>query len=391
MKKVLVLAAAVLVVCAGYFVFTTMDSKTPIAHAAGEVYEGTIYVSSMGGFFVKANVKIDPTKAEPIQLTDDLTRQFLMENQNIAISKKYYPTHDPRIDHKRKVMFWSAYFVDDRNPAKKGVHYGKIDLKTGKVLFDGMLPHESRNKAPIQYCASGQTKDKYLIVMMGFETFVDIVDKDTMKHEKRVFLDTIPEFSEKKYLWTHGINSPDMKEMAIVTTLSDEGGKFPRGEETKQRIFILDMNSLLDGKAKVLRDATITSDPKKSAFFRLNYTDDQKYLLLSNRDRSNVLDAKTLKEVAVDMHPAGWENHDFFPTPDGNYAIQSFRVPVEFAAGEGTKVIDGQLQLYDLKAKKKVGKPTSVCKPCHMSTMAMPWAEKAVPAVTCGIDGMWKK
>lgn len=392
MKKKIFISMGVIVLA--IFAMMAVGSNAPVATAAEKIYNGTLYISSMGGFMVKADVAIDPTNEQPIQLTKDLTRQFLMENQNIAISKKYYATHDPRIDHDRNVMFWSAYFMDDRDPANKVVHAGKIDLATGKILADIKIPTDPRQKAAIQYCGSGQTKDKYLIVLMGYESWIDIIDKDTMKHEKRVFFEPLHEKEglPKGYLWTHGINSPDMKEFALWMTLTDDGGKFPRGEETRQMIFILDMKSLLNGKIKVLRKGTITSDPKRSAFFRGYYTNDGKYILTSNRDRVEVFDAKTLKQVSTIMHPMGWENHDAFPTPDGKYMILTQRVPVDNLSGqEPPKVMDGMIELIDLSTMKRIGKPTSVCMSCHKGSQALPWAQKYVPAVVCGIDGVWKK
>lgn len=203
MKKVFklkwILLVCVLVVgFAGYFVFTGADSKTPIAHASGKVYEGTMHLSSMGGFMVLADVKIDPAAERPIHLIGDLKRLFIREGpHDITIAKKYYANHGPTIDHARGHAYWAAYWVDDRDPAKKGVRYGKYDIKTGKVLFDGLLPFEPRVVTPIQYCAIAQDKDKVLAVMMGLETFIDIIDKDTMKHERRVFLDDIPDFKDK--------------------------------------------------------------------------------------------------------------------------------------------------------------------------------------------------
>lgn len=376
-------AVAILTVLLVGLVAVWQTVPTAVA-AADKVYEGTLYISSMGGFFVKANVRIDPSKEEPIQVVGDLTRQFLMANQNIDISKKYYATHDARIDQKRNVLFWSAYFLDDRDANDKGVRIGKVDLASGKVLADLKLPTDPRQKAPIQYCGSGQTPDKYLVVMMGYEGWVDVVDKDTMKHERRVFLES-PEIP-KNYVWAHGVSSPDMKEFALWMSLTDKPGIFPRGEETRQLVFVLDMNSLVRGEIKVLRKATVTSDPKRSAFFRGYFTQDGRHLLLANRDRSHVLDAKTLKEVAMTPNAPGWENHDFFPTPDGKYAILTQRVPIDSPAAEGTKVMDGQIELYDLTKMQKVGKATSVCAACHRGA----WT-KWTPAITCGVDGVWKK
>lgn len=349
------------------------------------VYEGTLYISSMGGYFVKTPVKIDPTKETPIEVG---TQERILLHPNITVSKKIYATHDARIDHARNIMFWSVYF-EDKDPVtnKSYVHVGKIDLATNKVVADVKIDKDPKVWVPIQYCASGQTKDKYLVVMMGSESYILILDKDTLKEERRVYLN-IPGIPQN-YLWPHGTNSPDMKEFALVMTLSDKQGIFPRGSTTEQKFYILDMESLLKGEIKILREKTITSDPKMSAFFRQYFTPDGKYLLQSNRDRALILDAKTLEVKAEIMAPAvGYENHDFFTTGDGKYGILTWRVPVELEPGK--KTMDGRIQLVDIEKGKYVGEPVSVCNACHLKGVA-DWITKGKTAVTCGLDGIWKK
>lgn len=340
--------------------------------SAEESYEGIVYLGGMGGHFAKAEVKIDPAASEPITV---LTLSRVPLHGDPAIAKKAYGVHDARIDASRNLLFWSTNVLDG-----DAAHAGKVDLATGKVIADIKLPKDPRYKSGPIYCASGQTKDKYLIVAMGYEGYVDILDKETMRHERRVFFDhpKIP----KNYVWAHGASSPDGKEFALWMSLSDTPGVFPRGKEERQLVFVLDMPALLKGEMKILREATLASDPKGGALFRGSYTSDGKHLLLSGRDRFTVLDAKSLKVVSETMSPAGVEAHDLLALPDNQYALVSLRVPVEIEPGK--KVMDGQLQLFHLTRMEKVGKPASVCQACHKNVGIK------TATISCGFDGVWK-
>lgn len=58
--------------------------------------------------------------------------------------------------------------------------------------------------------------------------------------------------------------------------------------------------------------------------------------------------------------------------------------------------MDGYLELLDLTKLSEgkavaVGKPTSVCMPCHKESKAMPWVERYVPAVLCGMSQLLPK
>ncbi|MGD2080162.1 MAG: hypothetical protein PVJ36_03420, partial [Nitrospirota bacterium] len=72
MRKVLAIAACMLLVFAVYLSYTTVDTETPAAiakHAETTVYTGTIYVAGMGGHFSAAKVSIDPADvANPIKV-----------------------------------------------------------------------------------------------------------------------------------------------------------------------------------------------------------------------------------------------------------------------------------------------------------------------------------
>ncbi len=344
------------------------------AIAAAQSYEGTLYVAGMGGHIAKVQVKIDPSRPDPITIVD-LDRIVL--NADSAVAKKAYPLHDVRIDHDKKVLYWSAYVPDG-----DGVRAGKVDLLSEKLLSDVKLPKDAKLTMPPMYCGSGQTKDKYLPVVMGYQGSIDVVDKETMKLERRVLLEhpRIP----KNYLWAHGVNAPDGKEFALWVSLGDKPGTFPRGSEARQQIYILDTAALLGGEIKVLRDMTVRSDPKSSVFFRGYYTSDGNQLLISGRDRQWVVDPKAMKLLAETVNPPGMENHDIQPLPGNRYALLTQRVGIMSWQAEGTKITDGQIELYDLAKRTRVGKAVSVCNECHKK------AQIAVNSILCGIDSTWK-
>ncbi len=347
-------------------------SMWPAVAGAADSYAGTLYIAGMGGHIAKVDVKIDPSKADPITVVN-LGRLTL--NDDPAVSKKAYPVHDVRIDHAKNVMFWSAFVPDG-----DGVRAGKLDLASGKALSDVKLSKDPKLTMAPMYCGSGQTKDKFMPVIMGYQGYIDIIDKGSMKLERRVFLDNpkIP----KNYVWAHGVNSPNGKEFALWMSLSDTAGKYPRGNDKRQAVLILDMPALLGGDIKVLRETMLESDPNASAFFRGYYTSDGKQLLISGRDRNWVLDAKTLKVVAQTANLPGVETHDMQPLPGDRYALLTQRVPMDIAPGK--KGVDGQIELYDVVRKQRVGKTVSVCEACHKP------ANIQTTAVLCGIDSVWK-
>ncbi len=345
-----------------------------MATASAQTYEGTLYVTGMGGHIAKVHVKIDPSRAEPISIVD-LDRIVL--NNDPAIAKKAYPLHDVRIDHAKKVMYWSAFVADGDS-----VRAGKIDLLADKIIADVKLPKDPKLTMPPMYCGSGQTKDKYLPVVMGYQGSIDVVDKETMKLERRVPLEH-PKIS-KNYVWAHGVSAPNGKEFALWLSLGDKAGTFPRGSEARQQIFILDTAALLTGEIKVLREMTLRSDPKSSAFFRGYYTSDGKQLLISGRDRQWVVDPQAMKLLGESANPPGVENHDMQPLPGNRYALLTQRVGINVAQAPGTKITDGQIELYDLTKRTRVGKGVSVCNECHKNANIWP------SAVLCGIESVWK-
>lgn len=360
--KWIVILIVLAFVSAGYFAFTTVDSQTPVASAAKKTYSGTLYVAGMGGHFAKADVAIDPNDSENPIKVKDLGRVVIGD-------KKTHPTHDPRIDvNDRTKMYWSTYLLDpDGN-----LHVGISDLKTGDKIKDVAVKLDPRAKwTGANYCGSGQSKALYMPVTMTDEAYIDVRDKKTLDLKYRVFLDYKP--GETKFY--HGINSPDMKKFFVVVNRADNGK--PNG---KIDLIMLDLPSLEKGKAKILAKNTITGEPGKTLTFRMNFTSDGKYLLQSGRDRFYLIDAATLKPIDEEMVTG--ENHDAIPTPDGKYAVLTLRQIIKDK--EGKDITDGTLQLYDMGAKKQVGKPVSNCIACHEKIGIKG------SAVLCGVDGNWK-
>lgn len=366
MRKLFVVGVVVALAFSAYLTFTVVGAQAPLADAAkaSKIYSGTMYVSAMGGHFAVADITIDPTKESPINVTK-------LDKIDIG-DKTSHPTHDPRIDsNDRTKMFWSTYKLDkDGN-----VHVGISDLKTGKVIKDVALKLDERAKwTGALYCGSGQSKNFYMPVTMTDEAYIDVFDKKTLELKHRVFLDYKP--GQTKFY--HGINSPDMKTFAVAVNLADEGKM-----NGKIDILMLDMAALETGKVNVLAKTTLTGEPGgKTITFRQYFTDDGKYYLQSGKDRMYVLEAKTLKLVDEEMLPPG-ENHDVMPTPDGKYAVLTMRETIKNK--EGKEITDGTLLLYDMTAKKVVGKSSSVCYKCHEDMTIM------ASSVLCGIDGNWKK
>jgi hypothetical protein len=382
MKKRFVLVLMLIaVVCFGYLTFTTVDSKAPVATAAGNTYSGTVYVAGMGGHFAKADVTIDPSNAnEPIKV-NSLDRVIIGD-------KKTHPTHDARIDsNDPNVLFWSTYVLDPNNK----MHVGKTDLKTGNVIKDvAMRPDASASglKPPL-YCASGQSKNSYMPVFMGVEGYVDVIDKATMKQNERVWISDLG-YEKGTYQFTHGTNSPDMKTFLLAINRTKDG----KGTGDIDLILV-DMASLEKGKFKQVAKNTLKGEPGKTITFREFFSNDGKFIFQSAADRLWVLDAATLKLVDEKMMPAGSQLHDAQPTPDGKFAILTVRsvtagCDAEGKAivkeGKGVDITDGTLMLYDFEAKKVSDKSTSVCLACHKG---MGLGDKN--AVLCGLDTNWKK
>jgi hypothetical protein len=380
-KRFVLITMLIAVVCFGYLTFTTVDSKAPVATAAGNTYSGTTYVAGMGGHFAKADVTIDPSNEnEPIKVTA-LDRVIIGD-------KKTHPTHDARIDsNDPNTLFWSTYILDPNNKQ----HVGKSDLRTGNVIMDvAMRPDASAAglKPPV-YCASGQSQKFFMPIFMGQEGYVDVFDKATMKHKERVWVSDLG-YEKGTYKFTHGTNSPDMKTFLLVLNQATAG----KGNGSIDFILV-DMASLEKGKMKQIAKNTLKGVPDKTITFRQFFSNDGKLILQSAGDRLWVIDAKTLKLVDEKMMPAGSQLHDAQMTLDDKFALLTVRTVTAGCDADGRAIVkdgkevditDGTLMLYDATAKKMSDKSTSVCLACHKG---MGLGDKN--AVLCGLDTNWKK
>lgn len=380
MKKVFVVFSIVVLVMAAYLVSTTINPEAPSVIAAKKTYSGTTYVAGMGGHFAKADFTIDPNnEAAPIKITN-LDRVVIGD-------KTSHPTHDARIDsNDPNTLFWSTYVLDK----DKKQHVGKTDLKTGNVVKDVAMDPDKRSpgeKPPI-YCASGQSKGSYMPVFMGSEGYVDVFDKKTMDHKHRVYVSDLG-YKAGSYVFVHGINSNDMKKFLITLTMKGEDGK----ANGKIDFVLVDLPALDQGKFKELARATHTGEPGKTITFRMYFSNDDKYIFQSAADRFWLLDAANLKLVDEKMTPG--QNHDAQPTPDGKYALLTLRTsdtegcdmegkPI-MKEGKPMKITDGTLVLYDVDAKKIIGKSSSVCFDCHK-----PMGLGDKNSVLCGLDSNFK-
>jgi hypothetical protein len=382
MKRRFVLSAVLAgLACLSYLSFTTVDSKTTVANAAGNTYSGTVYVAGMGGHFAKADVTIDPSNEnEPVKINS-------LDKVDIG-DKKTHPTHDARIDsNDPNTLFWSTYVLDPNNK----MHVGKTDLKTGKVIKDvAMRPDASAPglKPPI-YCGSGQSSKFYMPVFMGQEGYVDVIDKASMDQKERAWVSDLG-YAKGTYKFTHGINSPDMKSFLLVLNQAKDG----KGNGNVDFVLV-DMASLEKGKMKQIAKATLKGEPDKTITFRGYFSNDGKLIYQSAGDRLWVVDAKTLALVDEKMLPAGNQIHDAQTTPDDKFALLTVRTVTEgcdadgkalVKDGKGVDITDGTFMLYDATAKKLFDKSTSTCLACHKG---MGLGDKN--AVLCGLDTNWKK
>jgi hypothetical protein len=381
MKKVLSTIGVMALVAGAYLTISTINSYTPVADAADKMmkptYSATMYVAGMGGHFSKADVSIDPNNEEaPITVNSV---------EMVDIGGATHPTHDARIDASdRNIMYWSTYKLDtwkDKEAKGGNLHVGKTDLKTGAVITDTAFPAPERSKwTGANYCASGQTADSYIPVSMADEGYIDIFDKKTMQLKHRVFFDELG-IKAGEITFAHGTNTPDMKKFLLTVNLTPEGFTKWTGNT---KLIMLDMAALEQGKIVKLAEGVITGKPVDAEggtiTFRQYFTNDGKYILQSGADRGYLIDAATLK-VLDEITPLPGENHDIIPTPDGKYAVMTLREKAKDSKGEDST--DGTLLLYDIEAKKTVGKTASVCFACHKG-------EGIGKAILCGLDANWK-
>ena len=376
-------AVLVAVALTGYLSFTTVDTKTQTAVAAGQTYSGTVYVAGHGGHFAQADVTVDPSNAaDPIKMNK-------LDKMDIG-NKDTHVNHDARIDNADKnIMFWATYKLD---PTGK-MHVGKSDLKTGKVLIDIALTPDPRStggekKMPL-YCASGQSKNFFLPVFMGVEAYVDVFDKKDLSHKHRVFISDLG-YAKGTYQFAHGTNSPDMKTFILSMNQVKDG------KMTGDVDFVtVDMAALEGGKLKQIAKNTLKGTANKTITFREYYSNDGKLVYQSAGDRLWVIDAKTLKLADEKMLPEGNQLHDAMTTPDDKFALLTVRTVTAACdtegkaivkEGKGVDITDGTFMLYDASAKKLNEKSTSTCLACHKG---MGLGDKN--AILCGLDANWKK
>jgi len=358
-----------------------------VSSQAGE-YKGTAYVAGMGGHFAKAEISIDPTEDVPI-VVDSLDKIDIGDGET-------HPTHDARIDYKDKnLMFWSTYHVD--HSAKDQTHIGKTDLTTGEVITDVTVPTPANvvNNGHM-YCASGQTKDYYFPISMAKPGYISVVRKKDMKVMHQVFLEGTDADIKVPYKYMHGVSSPDMKEFFITLNESDTPGKDYGHTVGKLHMFLLDAAALEQGKVKVLAKGIADGNQDSTISFRQYFSPDGKYIANATGDILFLIDAKTLKVLDAETVGPLEQLHDAIFTPDSKYVVATSRskdvfpecdVPAHPKPNE--YLMDGRLKLYDVEARKFIGRSTSTCLACHDQELGR--GQDAVHAVLCGIDVNWKK
>lgn len=352
-----------------------MGSK-PVVKST-KTYDATLVVAGMGGHFANAVAHIDPNAKQTITLSS-LTK--------IDIGgAKDHPTHDARIDNNdRNTMFWSTYHIDK---AVSGTHVGKTDLKTGKVLLDIVVKTDPKaTDTDSMYCASAQSKNSFIPYTMTSLAYIDVFNKTDLKQTQRVFLEGT-DADTGPYKFYHGASNHKMDRLLVVKNAAEtQNGKM----SGKMDIVELDMAALEQGKVKVLNKGTVAGNPG-SITFRGAYSPDDSMIVMSGADVMFLIDAKTLK--AVDVEPVGAleENHDAIFTPDGKYIVATSRTKVlelgcknPTAPKDGEYLMDGQVKIYDVAAKKFIGQPTSVCGTCHKQE------GMDEHAVLCGMDATFK-
>ncbi|MFZ5796879.1 MAG: hypothetical protein C4563_06545 [Desulfobulbus sp.] len=361
-----------------------------VQSASAETYTGTLYVAGMGGHFAKADVQIDPGAVTPIHLK-------ALDKVDIGDATSH-PTHDARIDFKnRDLMFWSTYKAD---PATKAPHVGATDLKTGQKVMDvaAPIPEQGQKDTKSLYCASGQTENFFFPIAMTSKGYIDVFQKSDMKRVASVFLEGTEADPGVPYKFYHGVNSPDMTKMLItVNEAETDHGKLVG----KLHLILLDARELEKGNVKLIKRSVVPGNPGKTTNFRSTYSPDGKKISISGGDTLYIVDAETLTaDIAQPMGKLE-EVHDALFTPDNKYVIATSRTKT-LTAGNAPKIsrenfgcteetapaelgnddflMDGQVKLYDVSAKKFIGQSTSTCLACHN--------EEGLDAhaVLCGLD-----
>jgi len=376
MKKILIVSLCMVFAFAAYLSMGTVDNSTvsaPDAVAKAASFSGTIYVAGHGGHFAKADITVDGKGIN----VDNLDMVSIGSGPG-------YIFHDARIDSNDKnTIFWSTYKPDAANDGAS--HVGMSDLKTGKVIKDMVFPLDKGAKfTGALYCGSSQSKANYMPMTMTKVGYLDVFDKATLEHKHRIYAEDMG-FKEN-YIFMHGNASPDLKTTMVTLNGSEKWTDASKPDFNLRtgviHNLLLDNDALDNGKVKILAKGTVTGDKEKTFTFRQSFTPDGKTIIQSGADRTYVLDAKTLKLKKETMMKDG-ENHDAVAGPDNKHAILTLRTKSK----DGDKtVVDGALQLYDIKSGKTVGAPVSVCNACHKKALG----EDQAKAVLCGADVNWK-
>jgi hypothetical protein len=349
-----------------------------------KTYAGTIYVAGHGGHFAQVELSIDPSNQEhPIQIKQ--MEKLTVSKRKFKDGTSQYKLHDARLDGKK--LYWSTYNTD----AHDKLHYGVMDLTTGKNLSDIAIPVDPRATKPEvkpdampYYCASGLTAGYFMPMTMSHEAYITVVDKADMDKYQNVFLDSI--LPDPNYKYLHGATSPDGSKLMAVVNRTD----VPYGTLTGEHLlYILDAKALEKGKVVELAKGELFGDGTGpfgvSITFRASWTPDGSKILLAGADRVWVLDSKTLKPLngAHGDSYIGGQNHDALSTTDGKYAILTLRVlPYEEGSPDENK-LDGHIQLYDIDNSEAIGDSVSVCNACHKVE-----EEENYNATLCGLDGI---
>lgn len=355
---------------------------------AGTTYEATFYVAGMGGHFAKAECSINPAAETPITC-NKLTK--------IDIGDSFtHPVHDARIDNMdRNTMFWSTYKIDQETGM---THVGKTDLRTGEVLQDVDVPTADRVKqTKAMYCASGQTENYFMPITMSNPSYIDVFSKQDLQMKQRVFLEGTEADPKVPYKYFHGTTSPDMSKMLITINESDSTSLSNYGNGVgKMHMKILDTKALEKGKVKLLASGIADGNKKSTISFRQYWSNDSSMIANATGDILFLIDANTLEVIDAETMPALEQTHDAMFTPDDRYIVATSRTKAIYAddcqdrtkPGPDEYLMDGELKLYDVKAKKFIGKATSVCLACHEKEIGA--GEDGVHAVLCGLDGEYK-
>ncbi|PLX50199.1 MAG: hypothetical protein C0613_05270 [Desulfobulbaceae bacterium] len=359
-----------------------------VSALAGTTYEATFYVAGMGGHFAKAECSIDPAAETPITC-NKLTK--------VDIGDSYtHPVHDARIDNMdRNTMFWSTYKIDQETGM---THVGKTDLRTGEVLQDVNVPTADRVKlTKAMYCASGQTEDYFMPITMSNPSYIDVFSKKDLQMKQRVFLEGTEADPKVPYKYFHGTSSPDMSKMLITINESDASSLNDYGNGVgKMHMKILDTKSLEKGKVKLLASGIADGNKKSTISFRQYWSNDSSMIANATGDILFLIDANTLEVIDAETMPVLEQTHDAMFTPDDRYIVATSRTKSIYAddcqdrskPGPDEYLMDGELKLYDVKAKKFIGKATSVCLACHDKEIGS--GDEGVHAVLCGLDAEYK-